>query len=239
MASFVWMRLLESTAQRYDRGIGLLSGGRMADVHQRIAELATSDVSSAHLLDIGCGTGGVALACAARGATVTGIDMNAAMLEVARRKAVAAGSDGLVTWLELGAMEIEDRFGPACFDGAVACLSFSEMAPDVQAYVLEVVRSRLRPAGRLVIADEVVPRGALRRVRYALRRWPLAVLAYLLTQTTTTPLEGLPQRVRAAGFVAVDEQRLWGDAFCIVRACAPGADGPDTVAVEAVRAVDA
>lgn len=221
MSSFVWMRLLESTAHRYDRGIALLSGGRIVQAYRRLAELATADAGSPQVLDIGCGTGGVALACAARGAWVSGIDANAAMLEVARSKPTPAGAPTAVTWLELDAMELEDRFAEASFDAVVACLSFSEMAPDVQTYVLAVVRSRLRPGGRLAIADEVVPRGALRRALHALRRWPLAALTYLLTQTTTRPVRDLPARVREAGFVDVAEERLWGDAFAIVRATAP------------------
>jgi demethylmenaquinone methyltransferase/2-methoxy-6-polyprenyl-1,4-benzoquinol methylase len=225
VGSFVWMRLLESTAQRYDRGIGLLSGGRMADVYRRIAALTTADAFSPRVLDIGCGTGGVSLACAARGATVVGIDVNAAMLEVAQRKAMRAGAAGPVTWLELGAMEIEDRFGPATFEAVVACLSFSEMTPDEQTYVLEVARTRLRPGGRLVVADEVVPRGTVRRALYGLRRWSLALLVYALTQTTTRPVAELPGRVRAAGFLDVVVERMWGDAFCIVRARAPAGSG--------------
>lgn len=225
MTSFVWMRLLESTAERYDRGIELLSRGRIGSVHRRLAELATADAVGARVLDLGCGTGGVALACAARGARVVGIDANAAMLEVARAKPTPDAAAAPVAWLELDAMELEDRFPPASFDAVASCLAFSEMAEDTQTYVLEVARTRLVAGGRLLIADEVVPEPAPRRVLHALRRWPLALLTYLLTQTTTRPVRALPARVRAAGFVEVVEERLWGDAFCIVRARAPGGEG--------------
>jgi demethylmenaquinone methyltransferase/2-methoxy-6-polyprenyl-1,4-benzoquinol methylase len=233
MSSFAWMKVLESTAGRYDRGIRMLSGGRIDAVYRRIAEIATADAAGAtrsghgpsgagaRVLDIGCGTGGVALACVALGADVVGIDRNAAMLEMACEKALPANS-GRVVWLELGAMEIEDRFAPASFDTVVSCLAFSEMASEEQAYVLEVARTRLAPGGRLVVADEVAPRSAWRRAWHAVRRWPVALLAFLLTQATTRPVEGLPARVRAAGFVDVEQERLWGDAFFILRARAPG-----------------
>jgi len=229
VSSFVWMRVLESSAERYDRGIRWLSGGRIERVYRAVAEAAQGPdgggTPGPRVLDIGCGTGGVSLACAALGADVIGIDRNAGMLERARAKAAAHGA-GRVAWLELGAAEIEDRFGPASFDAVVACLSFSEMAPEEQAYVLEVSRTRLVPGGRLVVADEVMPRKVWRRCLHAVRRWPVALLTYLLTQATTRPVEGLPARVRAAGFVDVDADRMWGDAFCIVRARAPAVGEP-------------
>jgi 2-polyprenyl-3-methyl-5-hydroxy-6-metoxy-1,4-benzoquinol methylase len=67
--------------ERYDRGVELLSRGRIGDVYSRMAVLAASP--GKHVLDLGCGTGGVALPCAARGAHVVAIDSNAGMLEIA------------------------------------------------------------------------------------------------------------------------------------------------------------
>jgi hypothetical protein len=40
MTSFVWIKVLESAPQRYDRGIAMLSGGRITEAHERIAALA-------------------------------------------------------------------------------------------------------------------------------------------------------------------------------------------------------
>ncbi|MEJ2289382.1 MAG: class I SAM-dependent methyltransferase [Deinococcales bacterium] len=235
MGSFAWMRVLESSAERYDRGIRWLSRGRMDEVYRDVAEAATSGRAAARVLDIGCGTGGLTLACAARGARVVGIDRNAGMLAVARAKPLPAGARGTVRWLELGAAEIEDAFVPGSFDAVVACLAFSEMTDDEQGYVLEVARTRLVAGGRLILADEVRPRQAWQRAWHAVRRWPVAGLAYLLTQTGTRPVEGLPERVRHAGFVEVREERRWGDAFAIVYSRAPAATGLGAVPPEAAR----
>lgn len=214
MSSFVWMKFLESTPERYDRGIRMLSGGRIDAVHRRIAELAASP--GARVLDIGCGTGGVALACAARGATVLAIDLDAGMLEVARRKPVPAG--GRVEWLELGVAEIGDRVPAESLDAVVSCLAFSELSPDEQDYALRMARESLRPGGVLVIADEVVPRTRARRVLHRLARLPVALGTFALTQTTTRPLLGLAERVRAAGFEQVSEARMWSDTFAVLDA---------------------
>jgi len=218
MSSYVFMKVLESSAHRYDRGMQLLSRGRIEKVYARVADLASE--SGGRILDIGCGTGGVSLACAARGCTVTGIDVDAEMLEVARAKATRAPTAGSVEWLQLASAEIEDRFEPSSFDAVTACLVFSELSPDQQAYALRIARSRLRPGGTVVVADEVAPHSLLRRVLYRLGRLPLELVTYVLTQTITRPVSGLGDQLRAAGFVEVREEWPWS-AFAIVHARRP------------------
>ncbi len=214
MSSYVFMKILESAPQRYDRGIRMLSGGHIEEIYQRVARRAAAP--GARLLDIGCGTGNLSLACAARGANVVGIDINAGMLEVARAKPRPA--NGSVEWVELGAAEIEDRFAEATFDAIVSCLAFSELGADEQSYVLRIALSRLRPGGTLIIADEVLPPTAAARLRHRLWRWPMALATYALTQTTTHPVRQLAARVRQAGFTEVEESRLPSGAFAIVSA---------------------
>jgi len=208
------MRFLESAPQRYDRGVRLLSHGRIASVYDRIAAYVSGP--GKRVLDLGCGTGGVAIACAANGAHVVAIDPSAGMLEIARAKPLPR--DGRIEWLELGLAEIEDRFAAATFDAVVSCLVFSELSPDEQVYALAVARSRLCVGGHLVIADETRSASRARRLWQRLCRFPLTAVTYVLTQTTTRPVEHLAARVREAGFEHVEETRLWGDTFAIVHA---------------------
>ena len=213
MSSFVWMKFLESAPERYDRGIRMLSGGRIEDVYARVAALAAAP--GKRVLDIGCGTGGVSLACAARGAVVTGIDIDAGMLEIARAKPAPAG--GSVEFVELGAAEVEDRFSEGSLDAVVSCLAMSELSREEQEYALKIAYSRLVPGGAIVIADETTPQHRLARLAYRLRRLPMVAATYLLTQTTTRPVQQLAERITAAGFSHVDAERMWSDAFVIVR----------------------
>ncbi len=238
MSSYVYMKVLESTPERYDRGIRLLSRGAIDSVYDRLAELVAAP--GRRVLDVGTGTGGVARACARRGACVVAIDIEPRMLEVARARETERPDDtgtalsrrdpahrggktergdrsrgdapgGRIEWVEAGALEIEDHFDAASFDGATACLVFSELAPGEQDYVLETLRTRVRPGGIVAIADEVAPRGRMARAWWALRRTPFVALTWLLTQTTTRPVAGLADRMRSAGFEDVAEERMAGD----------------------------
>jgi demethylmenaquinone methyltransferase/2-methoxy-6-polyprenyl-1,4-benzoquinol methylase len=219
MSSYAYMKVLESTPQRYDRGIRILSRGAIDDVYERLAELVAGP--GRRVIDVGCGTGNVTLACARHGADVVGIDINAGMLEVARGKSEGTDlGEGSIEWVELGALEIEDRFEPDTFAGAVSCLLFSELTADEQDYVLATLRTRVRPGGVVAIADEVAPERGAARAWWRVRRAPLVAATWLLTQTTTRPVSGLEERMRAAGYEDVEVDRMAGD-FAVVRGVVP------------------
>ncbi len=69
-------------------------------------------ISGQRLLDLGCGTGTLARQFAARGCTVTGVDIDVRMLAAARD--LAAEADLQIEWLECHAEET--GFSPGSFD---------------------------------------------------------------------------------------------------------------------------
>lgn len=216
MSSFAFMKILESTPGRYDRGIWFLSRGRIGAVYETIAGSAACEGKA--ILDIGCGTGNVSIACASRGASVVGIDINAGMLEIARAKATSAGLEREIQFLEIGVAEIESRYGESTFDACVSCLAFSEMSAQEQAYAISTVHSLLKPGGICVIADEVTTRGRARRLLHGLTQAPFKLLAYVLAQATTRPVNGLAPLLQDAGFTGIEVARIWGDSFMIIQA---------------------
>ena len=66
------------------------------------------------------------------------------LIRYAGRPLLASGFADRLEWLELGAMEIEDRFAEGSFEAAVSCLAFSELSPDERRYVLRVALRLLR-----------------------------------------------------------------------------------------------
>jgi ubiquinone/menaquinone biosynthesis C-methylase UbiE len=205
----VFMKWLETKPEDYDRGIQLLTLGHLTRLKERIA--ADYVQPSDGVLEIGCGTGTLALMMAQRGATVVGVDASPRMLAEARRKADEAGLIEAIEFYDLDVSELIDHFPPASFDVIVSTLAFSEFTPEVQRYALTEACQLLRPGGRLLIADEVVPDGIWARLLFHLVRLPLVIITWLLTRTTTRALSRFSENLAGAGFAShVVESKLGG-----------------------------
>lgn len=207
------MRWLETTPSDYDRGIELLTLGRLQPIKERIAAdyIWSQAGEGIRVLEIGCGTGSLALLMAQQGANVVGIDASAEMLGEARRKADEAGTDGQVIFHHMDVTELGGRFDPGSFDVIVSTLVFSELGSEVQRYVLKEVSQLLSENGRLLIVDEIVPAGYWNRLAYWTVRLPLVILTWLLTRTTTSPLRDFNRDLELAGFLPTPlESHLFG-----------------------------
>lgn len=199
--SYVYMKVLESAPERYDRGMRLLTMGRLGQVHR---DIAAQVGPGERVLDLGCGTGALAVLLARRGAEVTGIDISPPMLSQAARRVREEGLDDRVALRELGAVDLDTAFPDASFDAVVSTLVFSELSADEIEYTLAECRRILRPGGQLLIADEVLPDSWWGRIATWLVRLPFALLAFLLTQNTTHRVVGLGERIGDAGFEILD-----------------------------------
>jgi len=200
------MRILESAPRRYDWGMRLLTLGRIERSHARL----TADISPGdRVMDIGCGTGSLTIRAASKGALVKAIDTNAGMLEVAKEKAASKGLEERIEFVEMGVAELDGEADES-YDLVLSSLCFSELSEDERRYALKEIRRVLKPGGKLSIADEVIPAGALRRIASSMLRLPLAALTYAIAQTSTRPLKHLEEMIEAAGLelVSVEKNRL-------------------------------
>jgi len=208
MSTYVLMKILESAPNRYDRGIRFLTLGRLDAAYDRLtSRIRRGD----RVLDVGCGTGALALRALARGGVVTAMDINPAMMDTAERKvdaylAKTEEARGSVTFLEMGVAEM-DGMETDGFDVVMSGLCFSELTDDEITFTLGQIHRILRNGGMLLIADEVPPGGVFRRLLYALFRVPLVVLTYLVTQTTTGAVQNLESRVVDTGFEVESARR--------------------------------
>jgi ubiquinone/menaquinone biosynthesis C-methylase UbiE len=203
--SYVYMKVLESAPARYDRGMRILTLGRLARVHRDIAAwLSPADRDRASVLDLGCGTGALAVRLARQGCRVTGIDASPAMLAQAARRVQDEDLGDHVTLRERGIAELDTAFADASFDAVTATLLFSELSPDERNYALAQAQRLLVPRGWLLVADEVRPASPLGRTAATLLRLPFALVAYLLTQNTTRAVDGLQPAIARHGFDLVE-----------------------------------
>jgi demethylmenaquinone methyltransferase/2-methoxy-6-polyprenyl-1,4-benzoquinol methylase len=179
----------------------LLTLGRLDQVH---GDIAARVEPGERVLDLGCGTGALAVLLARRGAEVSGIDISPPMLSQAARRVREEGLEDRVALRELGAVDLDTAFPDASFDVVASTLVFSELSADEIEYTLAECRRILRPGGQLLIADEVLPDSWWGRIATWLVRLPFALLAFLLTQNTTHRVAGLGERIEDAGFEILD-----------------------------------
>ena len=211
MASYIFMKVLESSAQRYDAGIKILSLGQIEKIHKEIVEnhIAVGD----EVLEIGCGTGTLAILCAEKGASVVGFDISPQMLSIANKKIRERNLTDRIQLEEMGAIEMDKAFNSDTFDKIVSALVFSEFYSDEQKYVLREAHRVLKHGGLIIIADEVRPNSLAKRMLQLLVRIPLTVITYILTQTSTKALKSIESAMTSAGFQIIHQKRTLLDSF--------------------------
>ena len=197
MSAYVLMKVLESAPSRYEWGIRLLTLGQVDRAYDR---LVTHVQAGQRVLDIGCGTGALTVRAALRGAVVRGIDVSASMLVQARQNVERSGCVGRVELIEMGVAELDGEPAQSC-RVVMSGLCFSELTAGERTFALAQAYRLLEPGGLLLLADEVIPQGLGRRLLRGLMRFPLALLTFLLTQTTTHAVCCLRKDVEHAGFV--------------------------------------
>ena len=152
--------LFATIADRYDFITVALSYGQDRQWKRRLLDLA-APVRGRRALDLATGTGDIALALAAQGADVVGLDITHRMIELARRKPAGLGS---VRFL-VGDM-LALPFPNGSFD--VVTIGYGlRNVPDLGTALDEVARV-LKPGGRVLSLDFNRPGNRLVRSGYLL-----------------------------------------------------------------------
>ncbi len=138
-------------AKRYDLFVQVVGLGQAKRLRRITIDLADVQPGE-HILDVGCGTGDLALLAQKRvgsSGQAAGIDASPEMIDVARRKAARAhsGAD-----FRLSAIE-QMPFPDGAFDVVFSSLMMHHLPDDLQPRALAEVRRVIKPGGRLVIVD--------------------------------------------------------------------------------------
>ncbi len=138
-------------ASYYDMVVNLFMLGRRSQLRRATVELAHIQ-PGATVLEVGCGTGDVALAARERagsGGSVHGIDPSPEMIAVAREKAERAG---VAVEFQVGVIEAL-AFPDASFDVVLSSLMMHHLPGDLKRRGLAEIARVLKPGGRLLIVD--------------------------------------------------------------------------------------
>ena len=147
--------VMHSEARYYDLQAWLLTLGHERAFRERLVDLARMESGHA-VLDVGCGTGTLAIAAKRRvGAAgmVVGMDASPEMTDRAQRKAAKAGSD--VTF-RTGTVEALP-FPDAQFDVVLSTLMLHHLSRPLRQQCAHEMRRVLKPGGRVLAVDFATP----------------------------------------------------------------------------------
>ena len=138
-------------AARYDLLAWLLTHGRERELRDRMISLASLEAGSA-VLDIGCGTGTLAIAATRHvgpTGTVCGIDASPAMIARASRKATKAGAPAV---FQVAVAE-NLPFPSHQFDVVLSTLMLHHLPRDTRQWCASEIRRVLKVGGRVLAVD--------------------------------------------------------------------------------------
>ncbi len=139
------------SARAYDLLVWVLTLGRERRFRERLVRLARVAPGDS-VLDVGCGTGALAIAAKAQvgsGGLVFGVDPSPEMLARARRKAAKAGVDVRFETATLQGLPVPD----ASFDAVLSSLMLHHLSEEGRRRGIREIRRVLKPGGTFLAVD--------------------------------------------------------------------------------------
>lgn len=228
MLMYGWMVWVEHAPERYDWAVKLMTLGRIDRLKDRIAAVVGD---GDRVLDVGCGTGTLALRCIQRGAHVTGVDSSEFMLTEAAKRAASAGVTDRLVLIRDSVTQLRKHLPDAAFDVVTATMVLGEFPREYLDFILRDCRRVLKPGGRLMIGDECWPRNILVRTFYRMLMTVFWIPQFLFLRRPLFPIRDLDRIVADAGFVITDATVFRGTSFRLVMASKPTDQPRDAAAV--------
>ncbi len=198
----IYMRKLEAEPTTYEFQFTKLTKGVNLQVYDWIlSQIGASDT----ILEVGCGPGTLSLKMAHQARSVTAIDKNPQMIALAREK-ITSELTSKLSFEEGSAIKLERT--ASSYDIIVSTFLLFELRPFEQQIFLRNAWNLLKPGGKLIFADEFIPKGFWRLGFFVKRWWYKRKLKRHRTGLTH-PLKWFANYIEPLGFKIVSEKQ-WG-----------------------------
>lgn len=223
MLMYGWMVWVEHAPQRYDWAVKLMTFGRIDQIKDQIAEkVSEGDV----VLDMGCGTGTLALRCLRKGARVHGLDAAEYMIEQSAKNAEAEGMRERLSLYHDSITQTARHFHDEQFDVVTATMVLGEFPQEYLEYIFQEARRSLKPGGKLMIADECWPKNPIIRFFYRMSMVIFWIPQFLFLRRPLFPIRDLDKIVSEANFEVVESRSYKGTSFRLVTGVKPKEEPP-------------
>ncbi len=215
MLMYGWMKFVEFAPERYDWAVTVMTAGHLDKAKDRIAEnIRTGD----RVLDVGCGTGTLALRCLRRGAKVTGLDCSRFMLAQAEKRAREAGYASEMSLVWDSVTQMSKHFADETFDVVTSTMTLGEFPREYLDFILRDCWRVLKPEGRLMIADEVWPEKPVSLFFYRIGLALCWIPQFLLLRRAFFPIKNLESTIQSASFTITAREKWLGSSLHLVLA---------------------
>ena len=191
--SLVYMKALEKDPQTYD-----LEFKKQFPEANFIYDLIKSRIGQeGRVLEIGCGSGRLAIDMAKRGLDVVGIDVSEKMIEHARATSKEENVDLTFltgNFISLAILKHLENSGP--FDFIISTFALSEFTPLQQELFLKQMSKLLNRQGVCYLAADTAPISGLARVRYSIKNFISAQISIFKDIPSTSPVINLEGKLK-------------------------------------------
>ncbi len=200
------MKYIEKIPARYDKMMNILTFGG----HRRSQKLILSEVRpGSKVLDIGCGSGSLAIDCAIAGAIVTAVDSSPQMLSILKTKIKDGHLDDKIKIIECGSASAGVILKDEKFDLIIMSMMLGELSAVVRKKTIQTAAELLAPEGKIVICDELWPRNFMLSAVYHFLFWIFFIPNFILTRTLIMPVKGLLNDLDSAGLKIEKKRNLF------------------------------
>jgi len=208
------MKYIEKIPARYDRMMNFLTFGG----HGRSQKIIMSQIAPGmRVLDIGCGSGVLAVKCAEAGAEVAAIDSSPQMLSILKNKIKGSALESRITVVECGSASADVILKGRQFDVIIMSMMLGELSPVVRAKTLKAAAALLSETGRIIICDELWPENIISSAIYHFLYWIFFIPNFILTRTLITPVKNLEKDLSPAGLKIAGRKSIFFGIISILK----------------------